>query len=647
MSKFTLKCAVCLTVLVSSLHWRSVAVTFQGAQTNQVIDGFGVNINYRSWNGNELQPVVDALIDQAGMTHFRVVYEPTDWEAANDDADPNVFNWSYYNGIYSSTEFMRLWNLFAYLNSRGITNGAFFNFMGWGPGWMTKPDTTSGSLKPGMESEWAEMIASMLVYARNTMGLQFSLVAPDNEPDLLTYPEGIHIPTASQYANALHKLAIRLNSAGIGDVGFVGPDVSAGGTTYMPEMMADPVIMAKLKHFGVHSYNSGGQGSSGVRSYIANSAYADRTFWLTEFGVMCQPCEDGIRGNNDWSYARGTVEYLLAHLLNGASGSQVWEGYDSRYAHGPAYNGVSGTNKWSYWGLIAVDNPTNTPKTYTPRKQFYTHAQVSRWVRPGAQRINVTGATSPFSPLLAFKHTALDQLTIVGINTSGSGATLKGTNASLLVVPHLDLYYTSATTNLAWGSRVPVTNGTFSATIPANCVFTLTYSKPSPVVVTTTNLPSAKVGENYSFTLNAIGGIAPYLWGLATNVSTPAGLTLATNGVLSGVPSTAGQFVIPVVVTDAVSEQVSQEVGLGIVEVVVLTLDAPTQTAAEIENVGFRLTFSANLPGTYLIQRAPDFSAWEEVSEVVYTNGVVQLTNRIDAGTSRLYYRAAPPSAAQ
>jgi hypothetical protein len=33
-------------------------VTIQGAQTAQVIEGFGVNVNHRSWNNDELN---DAL----------------------------------------------------------------------------------------------------------------------------------------------------------------------------------------------------------------------------------------------------------------------------------------------------------------------------------------------------------------------------------------------------------------------------------------------------------------------------------------------------------------------------------------------------------------------------------------------------------
>ena len=136
-----------------------------GARIGQVIDGFGVNVNHRSWNGRELQPVLDALIDQAGMTLFRVVYDNTDWEATNDNADPPVIDWPYYDALYGSSAFTRLWDMTAYLNQRGMTDGVFFNFMGPGPAWMG-----GGTLAAGMEEEWAESIASLLAYARKSGG---------------------------------------------------------------------------------------------------------------------------------------------------------------------------------------------------------------------------------------------------------------------------------------------------------------------------------------------------------------------------------------------------------------------------------------------------------------------------------------------
>jgi hypothetical protein len=39
------------------------SVGIDGSRTYQDVDGFGVNANYWSWNANELQPVLDALID--------------------------------------------------------------------------------------------------------------------------------------------------------------------------------------------------------------------------------------------------------------------------------------------------------------------------------------------------------------------------------------------------------------------------------------------------------------------------------------------------------------------------------------------------------------------------------------------------------
>jgi O-glycosyl hydrolase len=465
MKSGTVYLSLLLFLICPALH--AASVTLDGTVTYQVIDGFGVNANHRSWNNNELQPVLDALIDEAGMTLFRVVFDNTDWEAINDNADPNVMDWTYYSTVYESSAFMRLWEMFAYLNSRGITNDAFFNFMGPGPSWMG-----GGTLAVGMEDEWAEMIASLLAYARIYMGLQFQLVAPNNEPDI--YNEGIHINNANQYATALHKLSQKLDANGLGDVKFVGPDLAGGDTTYFDKMMADSVVMAKLRNFGIHSY--GVSGASDMYHFIQGSAYPDLTFWMTEFNVWCPTCDSGMRGTYDWAYSKGTANYLLNHLANNASGGIVWEGYDSFYAHGPA--------TWSYWGLFGVDDESAAVKSYSPRKNFYTIAQISKWVRPGAQRIEVGGSSSPFSPLLAFKHTGLGQVTIVGINTSASAAPLSGTLASLPAVSGLDLYYTSPTANLAHAGTVPVTGGTFSVTIPADCVFALTGSTGVSVAIT-------------------------------------------------------------------------------------------------------------------------------------------------------------------
>ena len=464
------------------------SITFDGSVTNQVIDGFGVNINHRSWNDNDLKPVIDALVDQAGMTLFRVIYDKTDWQATNDNSDPSLMDWNYYSQVYSSAEFQKMWALMGYLNQKGISNGLMLNFQGNGPAWLGSP-----ALNTGMEPQWAQMIASLLIYAAKTNNLAFSLVGPDNEMDQTV--QGVNM-TATQYTNALHILSQDLDSNGMSGLRFVGPDMAAGGTVYMPQMLGDPVVMSKVAHFGLHSYADEGGGSAGVASYIQSTAYSNRTVWMTEFNVWCPQCDAGVAGTNTWSYASGAVAYLCAHLANGVSGGLVWEAYDSQYNY---YSPL----EWSFWGLFAVDDTNAVNKTYTPRKIFYTLSQLSKWVRPGAQMIGVSGSTWPFSPLQAFYHPGLGQLTIVGINTGDSPAVLSGTNAFLPPLPKLDLYYTSPTANLAYGGGVPITNSQFNAVIPANCVFTLTsdISGSAPPTGSITNLIVGSSNVLWDFSL--------------------------------------------------------------------------------------------------------------------------------------------------
>jgi O-glycosyl hydrolase len=369
-----------------------------------------------------------------------------------------------------------------HLNQRGITNGVMPNFQGYGPDWMVN---SSNWLKAGSEDEWAEAVTSLLVYARNTRHLRFNLVAPNNEPDLGS--EGIYISAAAQYLTALRALARKLDTNGLSDVRIVGPDRSNSGTNWLPEMLSDPVVMSKVGHFGAHSYGGWGSGSAGVYDLLRRSAYPDRTFWMTEFNVWCTSCEAGVGNTNDWAYCRGTAEYLLAHLANGASGGLVWEGYDSYYPH---------HGRWSFWGLLGVDDPNAFPRTYTRRKNFYTLAQITRFVRPGARQIDISGSADPFY-FVAFFHPATGQFTLTGENTGSSPATLAGTLTNLPLITTLDLYYTDAGTNLCHSTAVPVTNGSFAVAVPGDCIFTLTGFDLAKIAVSVliTHPPN---GQHYS-----------------------------------------------------------------------------------------------------------------------------------------------------
>jgi hypothetical protein len=80
--------------------------------------------------------------------------------------------------------------------------------------------------------------------------------------------------------------------------------------------------------------------------------------------------------------------------------------------------------------------------------------------------------------------------------------------------------------------------------------------------VTTTSLPSGTTNVPYnSQQLTASGGHPPYNWSLALG-ALPSGLSLSTNGVISGTPTTAGTNGFVVRVTDSVAATATQALSL-------------------------------------------------------------------------------------
>ena len=76
------------------------------------------------------------------------------------------------------------------------------------------------------------------------------------------------------------------------------------------------------------------------------------------------------------------------------------------------------------------------------------------------------------------------------------------------------------------------------------------------LVVGTSSLPEARIGETYSVGLMASGGTPPYVWSLAGG-SLPAGISLSSGGVLAGVPVASADTTLVFGVTDAAGRAAS------------------------------------------------------------------------------------------
>ena len=165
----------------------------------------------------------------------------------------------------------------------------------------------------------------------------------------------------------------------------------------------------------------------------------------------------------------------------------------------------------------------------------------------GAATITIAPATLPSATVAA----AYSQ----SVTASGGTAPYTYTKTAGTLPAGLTL----ATTGVVSGT--PTAGGTFTFTVKAvdsstgtgpyngSQVITLTVNAPT-ITVAPSTLPAATVAALYSQTITASGGTSTYTFA-KTAGSLPAGLTLASNGTLSGTPTAGGSFTFTVTATDS------------------------------------------------------------------------------------------------
>ncbi|MEQ7893980.1 putative Ig domain-containing protein [Xanthomonas arboricola] len=179
-------------------------------------------------------------------------------------------------------------------------------------------------------------------------------------------------------------------------------------------------------------------------------------------------------------------------------------------------------------------------------------------------------------------------------------------------------------------SGTPTVAGTFNFTLTASDStpspaaqasrsYTLTIAAPV-VVIAPTTLPAATRGTAYSQTLSASGGTAPYTYALASG-TLPAGITLASNGTLSGTATVEGSFNFTVTATDANTFTATQAYALTVAgpNLALPASTLPAGTAGQAYSAAITPATGGTAPYTYAL-----------------TGGVLPAGVVVDAGTGAL-----------
>lgn len=130
----------------------------------------------------------------------------------------------------------------------------------------------------------------------------------------------------------------------------------------------------------------------------------------------------------------------------------------------------------------------------------------------------------------------------------------------------------SPKTGLISGTPTTSGNSTFSASVTDSASPAQTRSiglslvvAAAPLAITSgSTLPAAKIESSYSTSIQATGGRPPYTWAVSTG-TLPAGLSLASNtGVVSGTPTSSGNFSVAITAVDSSSQSATAVVDLNV-----------------------------------------------------------------------------------
>ncbi|MBX5458419.1 MAG: cellulose binding domain-containing protein [Thermogemmatispora sp.] len=454
--------ALALSIVVQAHPaYAASSVTINGATTYQTIDGFGASeafgqadamINAGSTLEKQMLDLLFSPTTGAGLTILRNLI-PSD---SNHTIEPNSPGSPTATPQYVpiGTDWGQLPLTQQVVQNYGVTR--IYADAWSAPGFMKTngSESNGGTLcgAPGAATcstgDWRQAYANYLVqYIKDyqAAGVTITNIGFVNEPNLSTsYSSMVMNPT--QTADFAKILGPTLANAGL-STQIVCCDAEGWdlAPSYTSAIVNDATANSYVKVISSHGYTA-----APTSPLNSNGKPVWETEWST-FDSFDAAWDDG-------SDASGLTWAQHIHVgLTSANLSAFL------YWWGVASTSVSTDNQ----GLIQLNG-----STITPSKRLWAFANYSRFIRPGAVRI---GASSSDSNLLvsAYRNTN-GTLAIVVINLASSDTattfSLQNTNVAngATVTPYL----TNNNNNTAAQATLSVSNGSFSATVPARSLVT-------------------------------------------------------------------------------------------------------------------------------------------------------------------------------
>jgi O-glycosyl hydrolase len=419
-------------------------------------------------------------------------------------------------------------------------------------------NTGGGRVDPAKWTDWARYVLSTIKVFEQRAGLPMHAFSFQNEPNVPavynsnTFPyiaNDVNDPSKGftdnhweLYGDALQALANERALHPEITTKFFGPELSQlGGGASNPynlpsynnvrQNLISRGLLGALGGWATHEYTYPADSASMWDAWYNGSAHAANIISGGSSNVLGwlwpQP---GIASDNKEIWQTETDGEGQSWTKDGAMG------FGLKIHNALVLGNVSGYTSWNLtgysandeWGVVKlgdINNPTNSYK-YDAFKHF------SRWIRPGAQRINATFENGKASiggaheldtynglNVTAFKHTADQRLTMVFTNMKTTAESTTITIPAGMNVSSFQVYQTTGTQKFAQLADLTPSAGQVTLTVPASSFVTITGSYATPVIPAPWSAgdigsPSPSGASNYDAGTNTftISGSGADIW---------------------------------------------------------------------------------------------------------------------------------------
>ncbi|PZU86824.1 MAG: IPT/TIG domain/outer membrane autotransporter barrel domain-containing protein [Shinella sp.] len=226
---------------------------------------------------------------------------------------------------------------------------------------------------------------------------------------------------------------------------------------------------------------------------------------------------------------------------------------------------------------------------------------------PAASNVNATVAANSSSNAITLNLSGGTASTVT-VETAAAHGTATASGAAITYTPTAGYSGPDSFTYSATNA-----SGTSTA-----ATVTITVSQPT-LALTPSSLPGGTAAVSYSQALLANSGAAPYTFAV-TSGSLPDGLSLATDGTLSGIPTTVESQTFTVTATDVYGATGSQSYTVAIAIAAPVAGDISATVAANSSSNAITLNLSGGAPSTVTVETAAAHgTATASGAAIIYT----------------------------